>query len=598
MTWWKKVFTPLFGLFRRHHSTSTAAQINDQELVLSLSAKRIPSWRQFRYLPRLLGPTEMRLARMFVTVAVVSSVFIIGHYCSRHLHWIPADGGTLTEGLIGTPQYLNPILARPFTPDTDLTNLLFRGLIKVDRHLNVVPDLAESLSVSADGKTYTAVLRKSQLWSDGTAITAADVVYTFETIADANYQSPYQAVYANVKIASTDTRTIVFTLPAATPAFRSTLTLGILPSSYWQDQTPQTFSLAELNVKPISSGPMKFQSVTKDRSGLIRSFTFVRNKVYGGRASHIDKLNIKLYGDTSTAVDALHSDEIDSLGGVELKSLPIVSKDRVVRADLVTQLTGVFFNEKTSVVLKIPEVRKALSLATNRPALLSGSMKQFGQPVFGPLVPGLSGFSADAKKVGFDITAAGALLDQAGWKAGADGMRAKKDQALAFTLTTVDNPTYATLAQELAKQWAVVGVKVTVNTTPLDAIQKNVIKARQYEALLFGQILDVGGDITPLWHSSQQQGTGIALAVVYNKNADANLDKARSATDETVRANALADFQNIIVDQAPAILLTQNTYLYAHERNLRGFTYDRFHSSDDHFDGIENWYLKTKLSWK
>jgi peptide/nickel transport system substrate-binding protein len=574
-----------------------AAYADDRELVMSLSTKRIPSLKQFRFLGRVLDRREARIAQSLLALCIVSGVVLIGSWLSRHIETVPNTGGTLTEGLIGAPQYINPVLARPFTADADVTKLLFRGLMRVDEHMNVVPNIAESLTVSDDGKTYTAVLKAGQVWSDGSPITATDVVYTYETIADANYQSPRQALYSTVKVTATDDHTVVFTLPAATPSFRAALTLGILPSQLWQDQTPQTFSLAELNIKPVGSGPLKFQSVTKDRAGNIKSYTFIRNKLYNGTAPYIDKLVLKLYPDSTSALDALHNDAVDSLGAIDIASAASVKKDRRITAVPIGQVLGAFFNEK-NVVLKLPEIRKALAMATDRDAIVKRAFAGYADPLFGPLIAGQPGYSADAKKVTTNVAQASATLEQAGWKIGADGFRSKGNQAFTFTITTVDEPMYSQTAELLAEQWKAIGAKVTVATVSLDAIQKSTIKPRQYDALLFGQLLDAGGDLYPLWHSSQQSGNGFALSVAFIKNADADLEKARSATSDAVRSTALADFQNIVVDEVPAILLVQNQYLYAHEPNLRGLDGQALVSGDFHFRNIERWYLKTRWGWK
>lgn len=597
-SWWRRPWSLLTQWFRRKPDASTAAQADDRALVFSLSPKRIPSLRQFRYIPRLLNQGERRSIRLITTIIFLSALTLLGHFLYRHLARTPANGGTLTEGIVGTPQYLNPVLARPFTADTDVTRLLFRGLLRVDDHLSIVPDLAESLTVSADGKTYTATLKKDQHWSDGQPITANDVRYTYETVADPSYQSPIQSLYKNLAVAAPDNRTVVFTLAEPFEPFRSSLTLGILPAELWQDQTPQTFSLAELNVKPVGSGPYKFQSVTKDRSGAIRGLSFVRNKFYNGQAPHIDRVNIKLYADTASALDALQTDAIDSFGGIETDSLAKIRKDRSLTKFSLAQLTGAFFNQKTNVALKSADVRRALAMAVDRQSLISKALLGIGRPVFSPILPGQPGYSDAVHRIVFSVEQANALLDQAGWKRGESGVRAKGSQELAFSLTTVDDPSYVRLTQALATAWQAIGAKVEVKTVPADRMQKDVIKPRQYDALVFGQISNTDADPYPLWHSTQQRDAGFALAIVYLKNVDADLEKARTTTDPNIHQAALVDFQNIIADEVPAIILTQAEYVYAHPRSLRGFPTDRLVAGSDHFSSISSWYLKTRLSWK
>lgn len=574
------------------------AEADDRELVLRLAPSRIPSWKQARYLPRLLSPRERRWLRWCLSVAGLSLLVLVGHALTRHVIRVPANGGSLTEGLVGSPQYLNPILARPQTPDLALTRLLFRGLFHIDEQLRIVPDLAESLTVSADGKTYTVKLRPNLHWSDGEPITADDVRYTYETAADASYQSPVQSVFHRATVTAPDSRTVMLTLAESFEPLRSYLTLGLLPAHLWQDQTPPTFPLAELNLKPIGNGPYKFQSVTRDRNGLIKSFVLIRNTLFAGPRPKIDKLTIKMYPDPISAQDALTSSSIDSLSGLAPGPLAKVQPAHQVQRFALSQLTAVFFSQKTNLALRTKTVRQALALAVDRRSLITYAFGGVGRPADGPLLPAQPGYAADITRFGYDPAQANALLDQAGWKSGPDGFRAQGKQALSFALTTVDDPMYTAAADAQAASWKTIGAKVEVKIIPADRIQKDVIKPRQYDALLFGQISDVDADPYAFWHSSQQQGAGFALAVGYIKKVDSDVEAARTATTADAHQAALRDFQAVIADEVPAIILTQSEDLYAHQANLRGISANRIVTPADRFDGITSWYVKTRLSWK
>ncbi len=591
-------FTRLLKRRQPKTASATLAHNDDRALVLSLSPKRIPSRKQLQYLPRVLTTRDRNWIRSCVTLIIASILTLVGHTLYKHIVIIPADGGTLNEGIVGTPQYINPVLARPYTADAELTHLVFRGLMKVDDKLAVVPDIASSISASADGKVYTVVLRSSQYWSDGTELTADDVQYTYETIADATYQSPLLSVFKNIKVTTTDKHTVVFTLPTALSSFPASLTLGILPKADWQDQTAKAFPLAELNVKPIGNGPYKFQSVTKDRSGNIKAYTFTRNKYYNGTKPHITKITVKVYPDEAGAIDALKSDAIDSLGGFDSSSVAAVKKYRQLSAIDLSQLTGVFFNQKTSVVLKASEVRQALAMTIDRPALIKTADNNIGTPANGPLLPGQPGFSTLARHVDLNVTQAAALLDQNGWKVGTSGIRQKGGRDLAFSLTTVNDPSYVTMAQALVKSWLAIGIKADIKTVDVDRIMKDAIQPRQYDALLYGELTDASADMYPLWHSAQQQDPGFALAIATLKNADTDLEKARATTDPNVYAADLLDFQNIFADSVPAIIISQTQYIYAHEKNLRGITIDRLVAPMNRFDDIASWYTTTTWSWK
>lgn len=587
----------IFGWWHRPTLPADQAAAADRDLVMRLAPSRIPNVRQLRHLNDVLLASDKRTIRIAGLVTIISALFLLGHAIARHVTLVPVTGGTLTEGLVGSPQYINPVLARPFSVDADLSRLTFRGLMKVDGHQNIVPDLATSLTVSSDGKTYTIKLPKSLVWSDGVSLTTADVKYTIQTAADPTYQSPYQNLFKGVTITTPNDQTAVLTLPAALNAFPSYLTIGILPAHAWQDATPQTFALAELNLKPISNGLYHFQSLTKDQSGNIRSFTFIRNKTSGPPA-YLDKVVIKFYPDQTTALDALEKNAVDTLGGISLDNLAAVKKNHQVSAFTLSQLTAVFFNQRNNPALRAKEVRQALALAVDKPAIIKTPLQGFGQVIQGPLLPGQTGFNAGLKQYPFNLDQARSLLDQNGWKMNAQGIRQKGSQQLTFVLTTVNDPVYQAVAQKLAGWWTSIGARVELRTIEATQVQKDIIQPRNFEALLFGEIYDAAADPYPLWDSSQQKTSGFNLAISTLTGVDQDVEDARTTTDPAKQAKDLFDFQNIVAEQVPAIFLYQTEYLYAHPKSLRGFPSSTLVTATDRFNGLASWYLDTGLKWK
>ena len=598
---WRKLLLGAVKIFRRPEQPQTTSPgvAEDRALVFSLSPSRIPTARQLSYLNQVLSPREKITIRILVAIGVISLIVLISRTIARHVVSLPQDGGTLTEGFVGTPQTINPLLARPFTTDADLSALTFRGLMRVDQNLKVVPDLASRIDVSADGKTYTVTLKTNQQWSDGQPLTAADVQYTIETAADPSYSSPYQSLFSTVTgVTTPNDRTVVITLQDPLEPFRSFLTLGILPVHDWQDTTSQTFALAETNDKPIGNGPYKFQSLTKDRTGNVKSYTFTRQKLDGGVAPHIERIIAKFYPDTATATEALKTHAIDSLGGLSVNDLKKIGDNHRVSKFALSEIMAVFFNQKTNPSLKAKEVRQALALATDKSKIRKQGFQGLGQIIQGPLLPDQAGYNPNLKRSNFNLNQAKDLLTQHGWKVGTSGIRQKGPQQLTFTLTVVDDPTYLAVAKILADDWKLIGVNVEIKPIAPDRIQKDIIRPRNYEALVFGQISNTDADPYALWHSSQARDTGFNLAVTYIPGVDSDVTQARTATDPVKHNQALFDFQNIIAEEVPAIFLTQTEYLYAHPASLRGFPGNRLNTAADRFDGIASWYLKTKLQWK
>ncbi len=584
-------------LRRRPPDAAETAAAADRDLVMRLAPARIPSPRQFRHLSSILSAQEQRVTQVATSLAMLSLLVLSGHAVLRHLATVPRAGGTLTEALVGTPQFLNPVLARPFTVDADLSRLTFRGLMKVDERLRLVPDLAASVTAGGDGKSYTVTLPKNLRWSDGQPLTSDDIRYTFETIADPAYQSPWQTLYQGLAIATPDDRTAIFTLKDAFAPFISYLTIGLLPAHVWQDANPQSFALAELNAKPVGNGPYRFQSLTKDRAGNIRSYTFIRNK-NANQQPYLDKVVIKLYPDQAAALDALATGAVDALGNISPADRAKVTKHHRLTPFALSQLTAVFFSQRTNPALRAKAVRQALALATDKTAIVAQALDGAGQAIDGPLLPGQEGYNPDLKRYEFNLDRAKALLDQSGWKTTTAGVRQKGSQQLTFVLTTVKDPVYEAVAKQLVSGWREIGATVELKTVSSDQMQKEVIRPRKYEALLFGQLYDADADPYPLWHSSQQKSTGFNLALSFLKGVDKDLEDARTTTDAAKRTKDLFDFQNIVAEEVPAIFLYQAEYLYAHPKTLRGFPTDRLVSATDRFDGLNRWYLRTGLQWR
>lgn len=585
--------------WRRSKAPSEAVAEADRDLVFSLAPSRVPTPQQIKLLPRILQPNDRRLIRLWSTLAVIAILTLAGQLLYANIGYLPARGGTLTEGMVGTPQYINPVLARTSTIDDVLTHLAFRGLMTVDAHGQIVPDLAASLTPSTDGKTYTAQLRSNLKWSNGEALTSRDVVFTFETIIDSSYKSPLAPAWRGTTVAAPDDTTVVFTLPAAANSFPSLLTTGLLPAHAWIDTTPQTFALAELNTKPtISNGPFQFQSLTKDRNGTIRSYTFIRNKFYHRDAPLLDKVSIKFYPDQIQALAALNDRSIDALGNIALADVDEVTKHDRITDWPVAQLTAVFFNQGKNPALKTKEVRQALATAVDRDPIINDVLHGYATPIIGPILPGFLAYNEGLKRFDYNPSAAEKILDDAGWKRNDQGIRQKGGQQLTFTFTFVDEPNSKAIAERLVAGWRAIGAQVEGKMIAPSVVQKDIIRPRNYEALLFGQRYEADADPYLFWHSSQQRDPGFNLSVFFNKKIDQDLEDGRVTTSIDQRRTDYLDFQNILADEVPAIFLYQSHYLYAHPKSLRGIEATRLVAGADRFLDVDNWYIKRRLAWK
>src|SRR3990167_8704523 len=144
-------------------------------------------------------PSDRLLLRSLFFLTIFSGIFFLYSMNQENSNPTPARGGILTEGIVGIPRFINPALAIT-RADQDTVALVYSGLMKIDVEGTLVPDIAESITLSEDGKTYTIVVRKDRTFHDGTPLTARDVVYTYSLVQDGDLKSPLRGNWSDVTI--------------------------------------------------------------------------------------------------------------------------------------------------------------------------------------------------------------------------------------------------------------------------------------------------------------------------------------------------------------------------------------------------------------
>ncbi len=592
--------TPISNGERRFRPAITDEQADwDKQLVFSLAKKRFPTWEQLQYLPMYLTKLERLIIRALLGVMIVSVLYLLFSFYNSHVLYLPKAGGEYSEGLLGQPTYINPILAQSDT-DRDLSKLIYAGLFRYNEQLELVPDLAQSYTISDDKKSYTVTLREGLTWSNGNALLADDVIFTFQTISDADFNSPLYSTFRGVTVARVDDRTVTFTLAEPFAPFLSNLTVGILPEQVWSGVQPANFRLAEYNTKPIGSGLYQFKELTKDRSGMIKTYTLERNPLYHGAAPYIDSLVFRFYTDFPTALAGLSAGNVDGLSYVpkDYRDQLAEVNDVHIHSLQLPQYTAVFFNQKND-IFKNENVTKALSLGTDKQRILTEALNGQGQIIYAPILPGFLGYNPDIEKFDYDPDRAAAVLDEQGWEVPDDGGLRQKDGAeLKFSLTTVDQPEYLKTADILRENWEAIHVGVELKIMNPNRVDKEVIKPRNYEAFIYGEILGSDPDPYPFWHSSQSLDGGLNLSNYFNKDADKLLEEARQTDNADERAQKYIDFQNILISDMPAVFLYSPSYDYPVDRKIQGIDATRITIPSDRLNGVGTWYIKTQLGWK
>ncbi len=545
-----------------------------------------------------------RRERFFVWGLIVLSLiglifWLVALYISSTMP-VPKVGGKYVEGIVGQPAYINPLFSQTSEADGDLATLVYDGLFIHDAMGQIVPRLAESFSVSDDGKEYRVVLHDNIRFQDEAPLSAEDVIFTIQAIQDPAYRSPLRQNWQGVGLSSPDDRTIVFSLKKAYFGFLENLTVGILPKHIWQSISPEKFSLAESNLMPIGAGPYQFSDLKKDAEGNILWYELKANESYFSGRPYIDRFNFRFYSDEDALLSAYKQGEVMGMASIRSSRMEELfeKKSTSLHKLNLPRTFSVFFNTTKNAAVAFSEVRQALAIATDRTAIVRDALSGNGIIATTPLLPFMNGYSAEFSVQDFDLDRANVILDENGWKRGDDGVRIKQDTRLEFELLV---PKWAELeqtARQLQEMWEKVGAKVNITTQDIATLQQDRIRPRQYDALLFGQASLADPDLYSFWHSKEREDPGLNLSSLNEQNVDDILLSVREIMDPKERARQYAEFQKVFLEKNPAIFLYSPTYLYVTTDRLQGITVKTIDMPSDRFGLANEWYLNTKRVWK
>jgi peptide/nickel transport system substrate-binding protein len=494
----------------------------------------------------------------------------------------------LTEGVVGTPRFVNPLLALT-DADRDLATLTYAGLMGEGPH-GLRPVLAESYTVSPDGKVYTFTLRRGLTFTDGTPITADDVIFTVTKAQDPALKSPERANWANIRAEAVDARTVRFTLPKAYAPFLEDTTLGILPAHIWRKIPNEQFPFDVHMTEPVGSGPFKVSRVVRDR-GVITGYTVVANRGYALGRPYLDAIRFKFYDTTDALRSAYKSGSIQSAYGLPVPGAQTSPYSRVF---------GVFFNQTTNKALGQLAVRKALSLAIDREHIAKDVLGGFATPLMGPVPPG-TGIETPAIPRTDRIAEAKAVLTSAGWTYDEETKtwsNAKLKLSLnSLTITTSNVPELKTLATAVQEDWQALGIPTSLTFDDPSALSTNVIRPRSYETLFFGMVIGRDHDLFAFWDSSQKNDPGLNIAMYASAPVDALLEKARQESDPALRRDELQKVSDLIAADYPAAFTHAPDFVYATPRSLQGVVLPQITAPADRFATVAQWHVRTEWVW-
>ncbi|MDP2650338.1 MAG: ABC transporter substrate-binding protein [bacterium] len=551
---------------------------------------------------RELSPFETFIWWVLIAAFLAGTVYLLSGVHAQTTVEVPARGGTLREGVIGAPRFINPLLAISDT-DRDLSMLIYTGLMRPGKDGALVPDLAERYSVSEDGTEYRFVLRDDAHFHDGTPLTADDVVFTVRAAQDSALKSPRRSDWDGVVVEKVNDREVLFTLQKPYAPFLENTTLGILPRHLWQGVTPEEFSFSNLNSRPIGAGPYRLGDISFDKTGVPLYYELRSFRRYTLGEPYIKNAFIYFFANEERLMRNYDAGTISSLAAVSPAALSseTANRSRLLRMSF-PRIFAVFFNQNRNHVFTSRAVRDALNAALDKERIVEEVLGGYGTVIDSPIPPETIARSEPLQREerGREerIADVRAILEAAGWEFNADENQWEDDgEVLAFSLATANTAELKAAAEAAAKMWEEAGIPARVNIFETGDLNQNIIRPRNYEALLFGEVVGRSLDLFAFWHSSQKNDPGLNIALYTNLTGDKLLEQARTVSDKEERDELYLQFEEELHTDIPAVFLYAPDFIYIVPETLKGVGLDLVTTPSERFADIHLWHIDTQRVW-
>lgn len=278
-----------------------------------------------------LTPSKLLFYTLGLSLLITLYILILT-LNNKILVTIPARGGTITEGILGAPHALNPLITQTET-DRALNTLIYAGLMKEDYAGMLVTDLAESYSVSPDGKVYTFKLRDSLVFSDKSPLTVGDVSFTLNKLKETTVGNE-QAYWQNISVETPSPKTIVLTLASPDTTFLRRMTIGIVKSAMFTGVSAEAMNDPSMTFSGIGAGPFRLKNISYTNDAP-KELVFARNQHYNSEKSLLDTIRIVSYSNQDELLTAAKNDDINITSALEPTALTETSTLKTVRTQTV-----------------------------------------------------------------------------------------------------------------------------------------------------------------------------------------------------------------------------------------------------------------------
>lgn len=545
------------------------------------------SFVSFRFSPRPQSRPRRsaRPARLHRWSGVLASLALTGAWLSVAQAQVP--GGTLTTIIQPEPVVLTSAL-NTAAPTGFFSANVFDGLIEYDHEFKLKPALATSWDVAKDGKTITLKLREGVKWHDGKPFTSADVKWTVETVWR-KIHARNQILYQNITAVDTpDAHTVVLRFSQPSLAILASLNSNgaqVLPKHLYEGTDVLT---NPYNNKPVGTGPFVFKEWSKGNH-----ITLERNPEYWDKGKpYLDRLVFKVVPDAAARAAALESGEVQygPFSPVPLKDAERLAKLPSLKVEtrgyewIAPWLFADFNIDRPH--LKDVRVRQAIAHALDRNAITKVVWYGFGKPAISPVVSTLKQFhNPNVPQYAHDVKKAEALLDAAGLKKGADGVRLRLN--IDYLPYGDDYKRTAEYVKQALKR---VGIEASVRTQDTPTYTKRVYGDRDFDINIvwYAGFADPSLGVTrAYWPDLIGKNIPWTNASGYrDPKAKALIEQAQSSGDPAERVRLFNELQAKVQTDLPSLPLVELHFFTVHSANLKGAV-----------SGVDQVYGSLKNAW-
>jgi ABC-type dipeptide transport system, periplasmic component len=467
------------------------------------------------------------------------------------------DTDTLVIGTDVDAGTLDPRLTRDTTASRT-ADLIYAGLVHITPTLEVVPDLAESWE-NPDPTTFIFKLRPDLTFSDGSPLTADDVVYTYSTIIDPDFNAPQRALYTPIaSVEAVDPQTVKFTLSAPYAPLLTYMDIGIVPKALVEGGH-------DLALNPVGAGPMKLVSWNRGSEIVLEA-----NDGYWQGAPQIENVTIRIIGDNSARAQAFEAGDLDVIQSpLSPQDIERLANDDRFGNAIMAGLGVNYINFNTrDPLLTDPKMRQAFSMLIDQETIVNDIYQGVDQVAHSIILPSSWAYSDAISQPTFDLEGAVALFNELGWTdSNGDGVLDKGGQDLAVTLAThSEDPNRVQTIEYMQAIFEMAGVKATAQITDWPSFSTNYVQQGQHQIALLGWLNIVDPDRLMFAQLTTDGSTN--WGGYSNTEVDALLQEARSTLDQPARAEAYQKAATILAEELPYFIVSAQGYQLFYAKDL------------------------------